>query len=323
MTEQTNGLSLERLEQIQISLPDNLAIFAPHAGFLMPPDYLSMMSSDFQSDAVALFDQTDWGTAVVTHKVQNTVQSPGHRFAGDANRDPEGEDKTFVMERSFGGRGIWQIYPNRSSIVRQRNSREQYHRQCEDLVTRILSENQQVLVADIHDTSDWRNTPKGWVKREEFKEHPEFAKEGYPAFVLGTLDGQTASPHVTSVLAEEIVSACHEFGVLYRGRSVSIRDILINIENKGGYATKRLGLMLAESLKQRSSMLFERTTDDVINGLHVVQVEANRDDITGVDARTQEIDLQKAHRYRLAMHRALANTATRLSQIPIENWRKL
>ncbi len=124
------------------------------------------------------------------------------------------------MERSFGGRSIWGIYPSKTEIIQQRASRERYHTQCCELVSGLVAKHNQVLVVDAHDTSDWRNTPDGWQLRTEFAEEPAFATEGYPAFVIGTLDGQSASDAVSRTFAEQLVSACQQFGVQYRGRPV-------------------------------------------------------------------------------------------------------
>lgn len=101
----------------------------------MPPEYLSKLSVYFAEDSIALFDQTDWATAIATYGVKNTVPSPGHRFAGDPNRDPKAHDTTFIMEQSFGGHSIWQMYPSRTEVTQQRANRERYHEQCCELVS--------------------------------------------------------------------------------------------------------------------------------------------------------------------------------------------
>lgn len=254
------------------------------------------------------------------------VAPPNTRLKGDPNRDSSkvtttGQPgvvpgKELFRGVDFEGNPIFKVAPDAEVLESWRtdpNGPEQYHTKIKQkLLEKLLHSDDQLLVFDLHDTSEWmvESSNPGSVRRriygvdyehgsdgevtldDEGNKKVEKLKQGFPLAVIGDLDGKASKPGFADRFKELLIEGYGHIGVSpgkVDDEGVQLwGEVLANDPYKGAAVVNTLGIDLKNDLIREGRQ-------DLADKINVIQIEVNRSVSSILDEPGQDINSDAAN----------------------------
>ncbi|MDD3066312.1 MAG: N-formylglutamate amidohydrolase [Candidatus Gracilibacteria bacterium] len=278
MEKQHQSIETER------EFPRNILVLATHGSYYIPREIATRegekikirekLRADLRGNILRLLGNfSDFRTRRIIPKdipKSQKVIAGFSRAIGDPNRARDAAD--LFRETDFNGVPIWkeELTSNEKEALLERYY-DEYHSRVKAAIEEAETENERVIIFDLHDTGNLMLKPNPAEDSER--------KDKFPEICLGDKDGTACDPEIMEFFAAAVE------------KNLGIKPH-INTPYKGGYITTKYGKEYNDGLPL--SERFKR---------NVIQIELGR--YLYMDEKTQKIDKEKARKIQKGLEEAM------------------